>query len=138
MNTRSEILNKKKPTRSTLGRRDLLAVRGLKDETEYYYRWVNDIDERIPRLLEDGYTFVDKKGLAAGDITVESARGTDSLMRKGVGRGVIAYLMKIPRETYLAYKAEEQREVDSLEASMREKKGGGAYGQIDIERKTTA
>jgi hypothetical protein len=113
-------------------------VRGLKDEAEYYYRWVNDIDERIPRLLEDGYTFVDKKGLAAGDITVESARGTDSLMRKGVGRGVVAYLMKIPRDTYNAYKAEEQREVDNLEASMKEKKSGGAYGSIDIERKTTS
>jgi hypothetical protein len=138
MNTRSEILNKKKPTRSTLGRRDILAVRGLKDEAEYHYRWVNDVDERIARLQEDGYTLVDKKGLAAGDITVESARGTDSLMRKGVGRGVVAYLMKIPREIYDAYQAEAQREVDTLEASMREKKGGGAYGQIDIERKTTA
>ena len=138
MNTRSEILNKKKPTRSTLGRRDTLAVRGLKDEAEYYYRWVNDVDQRITSLLEDGYTFVDKKGLTAGDLTVESARGTDSLMRKGVGRGVVAYLMKIPRETYDAYKAEEQREIDALEATMKERKSGGAYGTIDIERKSTS
>jgi hypothetical protein len=138
MNTRSEILNKKKPTRSTLGRRDVLAVRGLKDEAEFYYRWVNDIDERIPRLLEDGYTFVDKKGLAAGDMTVESARGTDSLMRKGVGRGTTAYLMKIPRDIYNAYKAEEQKEIDTLEATMKEAKGGGSYGSVSIERKTSA
>jgi hypothetical protein len=46
--------------------------------------------------------------------------------------------MKIPRDIYNAYKAEEQKEIDILEASMKEAKGGGSYGSVSIERKTSA
>ena len=137
MNARQEILNKKKPQRATAARRDVLTVRGLKDQDEFYYRWVNDTGDRLAQCIEDGYTFVDKKGLEAGDKNVESARGTESVLKKGVGRGTTAYLMKIPREIYEAYKAEELRDkVLAVEESMKEKEKG-QYGSIIVESRTT-
>lgn len=135
MNARQEILNKKKPTRATAGRRDILTVRGLKDQDEFYYRWINDVGDRLYQCLEDGYTFVDKKGLEAGDRNVETARGTESVLKKGVGRGTVAYLMKIPREVYDAFKAEELRErVFAVEDAMKEKEKG-QYGSIEVEQR---
>ena len=135
MNTRQEILNKKKPTRTTTSRRNILTVNGLTDTDEYVYRWVNDVDDRIPNLLEDGYVFVDKKGLTVGDQTIESARGTTSVMRKGVGGGVVAYLMKIPKDIYDAYKDELRRENAQLMATMKQDAGPDFTGSISVERK---
>ena len=135
MVTRQEILNKKKPSRTTTSRREILSVRGLTDEAEYVYRWVNDTGDRIMNLVDDGYTFVDKKGLAAGDTTIESARGTDSLMRKGVGGGTVAYLMKIPRETFNAYKEEQRREDQELLQTMQSTQGTSLTGSLVIEQK---
>ena len=116
--------------------RNVLTVHGIKDNDEYVYRFVNDTGDRIQRLWSEGYEFVDKAGKIVGDTTVESARGTDSLMKKGVGQGVTAYLMKIPRELYEEYQAQKEernRAVDEqIKRSGREQ---GAYGSIETSRK---
>jgi hypothetical protein len=137
MSNRQEEIAKKKPSRVSNGRRDVLTVRGLKDQDQFHYHWFNDINDNISRRQEEGYVFVDKFGKSVGDTTVDSARGTDSLMKKSVGLGTIAYLMKIPLDIYQEYKAEEQRErVDEIEAEMkRSSREAGRYGTIEINRK---
>lgn len=135
MNMRAEAIEKQKPKRIPLGRRNVLNVKGITDDENFHYHWFNDTGERLQYCLEAGYEFVDKKGLEAGDKTVESARGTDSIMKKGVGQGVVAYLMRIPIELYKQDQSLKQLEVDRLEAGLKAPKVEGSYGKVEVERK---
>jgi hypothetical protein len=133
MGIREEVKKRVIQKRSGLGGRDVLSVDGINDQDQFHYHWVNDIGDRLYQRFKEGYDFVEKGGLSAGDITVESARGTDSLLRKGVGRGVTAYLMKIPIEIYNEYSAEKRKQVaDSVEEIRGSGKQSGSYGEIKI------
>jgi hypothetical protein len=133
MGIREEVKKRVIQKRSGLGGRDVLSVDGINDQDQFHYHWVNDIGDRLYQRFKEGYDFVEKGGLSAGDITVESARGTDSLLRKGVGRGVTAYLMKIPIEIYDEYSAEKRKQVaDSVEEIRGSGKQSGSYGEIKI------
>ena len=125
MSTRQEMLNKQKPQRTPLGRRNVMTVKGLQDTDEYHYHWFNDVGDRLYSALDAGYTFVEKSGVAVGDLNVESARGTESVVRKGVGQGKIAYLMKIPMEFFIQDKQAKQLEVDAQEAEIKAAKSEG-------------
>ena len=135
MNMRAEEINKQKPKRVPLGRRNVLKVTGLTDDKDFHYHWFNDVDDRLSNCLEAGYEFVQRSGLSAGDKTVESARGTDSIMKKGVGGGKVAYLMRIPMEIWLQDQAAKQAEVDQLDAGIKSPKVDGSYGKVEITRK---
>jgi hypothetical protein len=133
MGIREEVKKRVIQKRSGLGGRDVLSVDGINDQDQFHYHWVNDIGDRLYQRFKEGYDFVEKGGLSAGDITVESARGTDSLLKKGVGRGVTAYLMKIPIEIYNEYSAEKRKQVaDSVEEIRGSGKQSGSYGEIKI------
>lgn len=136
MKTRKEVLEKKRPSRTTNSRKNVLTVIGLTDTDEFHYHWFNDIGENIPKRLEEGYEFVDRYGKIVGDKTVETARGSDSLLKKPVGFGIYAYLMKIPMDVYREYKETERREnVTAFEAEIkRSVKTPGNYGSIDVSR----
>jgi hypothetical protein len=135
MTTRQEQIEKQKPKRVPLGRRNILTVSGLKDTEDFHYHWFNDSGDRLWKCLEAGYAFVNRSGLSAGDTTVESARGTDSLMKKGVGGGFTAFLMRIPMEIYKEDQARKQEEVDAIETEMkRASKVEGSYGKITVTR----
>jgi hypothetical protein len=135
METRADVIAKQKPKRVPLGRRNVLTVSGLKDQDEFHYHWFNDVDERLQQCIEAGYEFVGKSGLQVGDKTVESARGTDSITKKGVGGGKVAYLMRIPMEIYKEDQANKQREVDLLDANLKAPEVDGKYGKVEINRK---
>lgn len=135
MTTRLEEISKQKPKRTPLGPRNILTVTGLQDTDEFHYHWFNDSGDRLWKCTEAGYEFVMKSGLTAGDTTVESARGTDSIMKKGVGQGFTAYLMRIPMEFYRKDQQAKQVEVDSLENEMKlARKVEGSYGKITVTR----
>lgn len=135
MTTRQEIIEKQKPKRVPLGRRNILTVSGLKDTEDFHYHWFNDSGDRLWKCMEAGYEFVNKSGLSAGETTVESARGTDSIMKKGVGGGWTAYLMRLPMELYKEDQARKQEDVDAIEAEMkRASKVEGSYGKITVTR----
>lgn len=135
MNMRADAIDKQKPKRIPLGRRNILTVTGLTDQDDFHYHWFNDVEERLQHCLEAGYEFVGKTGLSVGDKTVESARGTDSIVKKGVGGGRIAYLMRIPMELYKQDQAAKQLEVDKLDANIKSPKVDGSYGKVEITRK---
>ena len=132
MTTRQEAMDKQKPKRIPLGRRNVLTVTGLKDQDEFHYHWFNDVGDRLNNCLEAGYEFVLKSGLSAGDTTVESVRSTDSIMKKAVGGNVTAFLMKIPMELYMEDQKAKQKIVDESEAEMKRSKGEGTYGKVEI------
>jgi hypothetical protein len=124
MDKRSVEIQKQKPKRVPLGRRNVMKLTGLKDEDLFHYHWFNDDGDRLYQCLEGGYEFVAKEGLEAGDQNVESARGTESTMKKGVGGGKVAYLMRIPLDIYKSDQANKQLEVDAMEADIRKPKPG--------------
>ena len=133
MGIRDEIKKRVIQKRSGLGGRDILTVQDLPDTDKFHYHWINDVGDRLYQRYKEGYDFVEKGGLTAGDITVESARGTDSLLKKGVGGGVTAYLMKIPMELYEEYSAEQR----AINARVDEEIRGsgnqpGVYGDVKV------
>lgn len=133
MGMRDEVKKRVIQKRSGLGGRDILAVQELPDTDKFHYHWINDVGDRLYQRYKEGYDFVEKGGLTAGDITVESARGTDSLLKKGVGGGVTAYLMKIPMELYEEYSAEQR----AINARVDEEIRGsgnqpGVYGDVKL------
>jgi len=133
MGMREEVKKRVIQKRSGLGGRDVLSLDGINDQDQFHYHWVNDVGDRLYQRFKEGYDFVEKGGVSAGDITVESARGTDSLMKKGVGRGVTAYLMKIPMDLYDEYQSEKRQKVaESVEEIRGSGKQAGVYGEIKV------
>jgi len=133
MGMREEVKKRVIQKRSGLGGRDVLSLDGINDQDQFHYHWVNDIGDRLYQRFKEGYDFVEKGGVSAGDITVESARGTDSLMKKGVGRGVTSYLMKIPMDLYEEYQSEKRQKVaESVEEIRGSGKQAGTYGEIKV------
>lgn len=114
--------------------RDRLTVRGL-DEENYVYRWVNDTADRILKLQDRGYDFVNSKGKVVGDMTIDSAKLDSSIVSQRMGGGITAYLMAIPKEFYeedQAYKRKQLKEAE--EAMFSTDKEKGTYGKIDVRR----
>lgn len=121
--------------------RNTLTVSNL--DPNFYYRWVNDRDNNIARYLKAGYVFVDKEGKEAGDPTVETSRGTDSRLRKGVGGGITAYLMRLPKELWQEDQARKEADLRETERAMRqlqkhtghEHSQAADYGDLKIDRR---
>jgi hypothetical protein len=135
MSKREEVMESLKPKRVPMGRRQVLKLTGITDDANFYYRWMNDVGERLYHAQEAGYEFVQKDGLQAGDQNVESARGTESIMKKGVGLGITAYLMRIPIEIWREDQTVKQKLVDSMEADIRKPKDG-ITGKVEITTNT--
>ena len=58
--------------------RDRLNVLGL-DTKSFYYRWVNDVEDRILTFKNAGYEFVNKsEAKNLGDPTVDASAGTET------------------------------------------------------------
>lgn len=121
--------------------RNTLSVNGL--DPNFYYRWVNDEDQRIAVFLQAGYEFVDKGGKRAGDPTVETSSGTDSRFRRGVGGGVTAYLMRLPMDLWKEDQARKEADLSETERAMRRLQSQTGhrhsqeadYGDFKLERK---
>jgi hypothetical protein len=133
MGMRDEVKKRVIQKRSGLGGRDVLSLDGINDQDQFHYHWVNDIGDRLYQRFKEGYDFVEKGGVSAGDITVESARGTDSLMKKGVGRGITSYLMKIPMDLYEEYQSEQRaKDAEVINEIKGSGKQSGVYGEVKV------
>jgi hypothetical protein len=118
-----------------------LAYKGL-DKDNFSYRWVLDRDDRIATFLEAGYEFVKPTGESVGESTVDSSKQVGSRVTKSAGFGGLKlYLMFLPIQFYNEDQLAKQKEIDELEATMREPgkgkivpKEGVDFGSIKLER----
>ncbi len=109
-----------------------LAYKGL-DKDNFSYRWVMDRDDRIATFLEAGYEFVKPTGAPVGDPTVDSSKQVGSRVVKTAGFGGLKlYLMFLPIQFYNEDQMAKQKEIDALEATMREP-GKGKIVSKDID-----
>lgn len=140
MPTRDELMLKARPKRVPVfeANRNKINVAGL-DQKNFMYRWVNDVEDRLVTFVEGGWEFVDKKGLKVGDGDVEATKGTGSALHRNMGRGVTAYLMRIPYEIWLAdqKKKSEDQITFSKKAINDAAKQNADYGKITVEVKNT-
>jgi hypothetical protein len=138
---REELKEKSRPKRIPVyeANRNKITVNNL-DNENFMYRWVNDTENRIAMFLEGGWELCDKHGKTVGDGGVDGSRGTSSALSKGMGGGVTAYLMCIPKELWLKdQKRKEDEDIAPLEAAMRKKANEvGDYGKVSIEVKKTS
>ena len=102
----------------------------------FHYAWINDQRGLIERAKRAGYEHVATSEMPAwGEVSVDSADPTSSVISMIVGDKITAYLMKQPMEYYEADQAEEQLLVDAREADMKKSLNSGqngTYGKVDI------
>lgn len=136
--TREEIKDKARPKRVPVyeANRNKITVTNL-DHQNFQYRWVNDIQDRIAMFKEGGWTFVNKDGKAVGDGGVDSSNVSGSALSRGMGGGVTAYLMCIPKELWEEDQQRKEREdIAPLEADIRRKADKASdYGNFKIDSK---
>lgn len=116
-----------RPRRTPVARRNRLDVQNK--EPGYMYRIVNDTDDRIPVLQEQGYEIVpDAKVGAVGNRRVDNPSALGSSSSVSVGQGTKAIVMRIRKEYYIEDQAVKQQAVDDMEQTM--KSPNADYGSI--------
>lgn len=116
-----------RPSRTPVGTRNRLSIRNKEDG--YVYRIVNDTDDRIARLMEQGYEICSKEQTGAvGDKRVDNTSSLGSVAHFSVGQGTKAVVMRQRADFYAEDQETKQREVDAIEASMKEEaRNAGDY-----------
>ena len=99
-----------------------IAVRNILDwkekEPGYVYRWVNQVEDRVPRFQEAGYEMIESEETIGDQRGTSDASKLASYVEKSVGGGTKAVLMRIKEEYYKQDQAEKQNKVDEIERSM--------------------
>ena len=118
-----------RPTRTPVGRRNILSVKGK--EAGYEYRIVNDEFDRIDTFKEAGWGVVSNSDVRVGDKRVNSANTPGSAASVSVGNGGKGIVMRIKQEWYDEDQKAKRQEVHELEATTRKDALNGAdYGDI--------
>jgi len=121
-----------RPRRSPLSSRNRLSVKNK--EAGFVYRIVNDVDDRVALLQEQGYEICTNESVGAvGDKRVDNPTPLGSSSHISVGQGVRAVVMRQKEEYYKEDQAIKQRQIDELEATMSKEKSD--YGSIDIKNR---
>lgn len=126
----------RRPKRVPIGQRDVLTVKGR--DPKFEYRWVNDANGRVDMFEEAGYTAV-RDPTEVGDPKAGDASQLGSTVRKPVGGGISAVLMKIPKNFYREDQAAKETRIAEKEQSLlNEATGDGYYGKgVKITRPKT-
>ena len=121
-----------RPTRTPVGRRNILSVKGK--EAGYEYRIVNDEYDRIDAFKEAGWEVVSNSDVSVGDKRVGNSTTPGSAAQVNVGGGNKAVVMRIKKEWYDEDQAAKQAQSRELEKSTRQDARNGAdYGDIKYE-----
>lgn len=121
-----------RPRRTSLAKRNRLSVRNKEDG--FFYRIVNDTEDRIERMKEIGYEVctAEQTGMI-GDKRVDNASSVGSASHFSVGQGTKAVVMRIPNEWHQEDNSTKQQEVDKLESTMKsDARKAADYGGINI------
>ena len=112
--------------RVPLGSRNRLSFSNL--DPNFYYRVINDTDDRIDRAVEAGYEFVESSK-RLGDIQAGDDSPVGSQVKKSVGGGTVGYLMRQPIEYHNEDQQVKMDRIDELEASTKPDPLRGQYGR---------
>ena len=108
-----------RPRRTPLSRRNRLSVQNK--EPGFVYRIVNDTDDRVSQMQEQGYELCEKAQVGAiGDKRVDNTASIGSIAHFSVGQGTKAVVMRIRDEWYKEDQTVKQQEVDAIEAAMKQ------------------
>lgn len=136
--TREDMVAQNRPKRVPVfeANRNKISIAGL-DQKNFMYRWVNDVEDRLVMFIEGGWVFVDKKGLEVGDGDVEATKGLGTAVCRNMGRGITAFLMRIPMDLWLA--DQKRKAADQIEFGKKAltdtAKNIADYGSVKIEVK---
>jgi hypothetical protein len=108
-----------RPRRTPLSVRNRLSVKNK--EAGYVYRVVNDIDDRVSQLQEQGYELVEKAALGAvGDKRVDNTTSIGSIAHFSVGQGMKAVVMRQKLDYYNEDRAIKEQQIDEIDAAMQQ------------------
>jgi len=118
--------------RTPLGKRSKLGVEGL-DTDKYYYRFINDVDDRISQAQAAGYEHVPASEVQIGTRRVKDASQTIGTTSEiSVGGGMKSFLMRLPKEWREEDLKERASYLKQREAGLKRPDLEGAYGNIEI------
>lgn len=117
-----------RPRRSPLSVKNRLEVQDK--EPGYVYRVVNDVDNRVERLVEQGYEIVpNAKVGAAGSKRVDNPTAPGSSSYISVGSGTKAVVMRQKQEWYQEDQSVKQQQIDEVEQTIK-KPANADYGTV--------
>ena len=121
-----------RPTRTPVGRRNILSVKGK--EAGYEYRIVNDEYDRIDAFKEAGWEVVSNSDVSVGDKRVGASNTPGTAAHVNVGAGSKAVVMRIKQDWYDEDQKAKQAQARELESATRQDARNGAdYGDIKYE-----
>ena len=127
----SQTVASARPRRTPVTRRNRLEIQNKEDG--YFYRIVNDTDDRVEQLQERGYEIVPNAKIgAAGSRRVDNPTAPGSASYISVGQGTKAVVMRIPMEYKLEDDAIKAQIVDDTEQTMKNPRAD--YGSLDTKK----
>ena len=123
-----------RPRRTPISARNRLSIKNK--EPGYVYRIVNDDDDRVERLQEQGYEICSKESVGSvGNQRVDNASSLGSTAYFSVGKGTKAIVMRQKEEYYKEDQAVKQAEIDALEETMKsDAKRKSDTGTLEYQR----
>ena len=118
-----------RPKRVPLAGRNRLSLRNKDDK--YVYRIVNDLDDRVDRLKQQGYEIDPDNNV--GDKRVDNPSSLGSVSTVSVGQGVKAVVMRQLREYYDEDQQTKAEQINAIEDTM--KKKDADYGSFGYEKR---
>lgn len=123
-----------RPQRTPISARNRLSLKN--QDPNYVYRIVNDVDDRVEQLKEQGYEVVQAADVGSvGNKRVDNSSSLGTVATVSVGQGVKAIVMRQRKEWYAEDQAHKQKEIDSVEQTMKQDaKKESDYGSLDFGR----
>ena len=123
-----------RPRRTPLSRRNRLSVQNK--EPGFVYRIVNDTDDRVSQMQEQGYELCEKAQVGAiGDKRVDNTASIGSIAHFSVGQGTKAVVMRIPKEFAEQDHSTKLADIDAVESTMKkDARRGSDYGEFEASR----
>lgn len=119
-------------SRPPIGQRNRLSVRD--QEPGFVYRIVNDVDDRVHLMQEQGYEIVSNTKVGDKRVDLPSSAGSASVI--SVGQGTKAVVMRQRKEFYDEDQAAKASLVDSTEQTMRQDaRKASDYGSLSINER---
>jgi hypothetical protein len=127
--------NEKRVVRKPLHQRGPLTISGEKD-SNFVYRFVNDVGSRVDQLKQAGYEMVTDENLVVGEARVSDAGQHGSAKRVVSKDGTVSYLMRQKKEWFEEDKAAKRERNDEITNQIKSKAADGMYGSIKMSRDT--